>query len=351
LKRDNNFDVVRIMAAAAVIYGHAHPLTATPDLVFLGNTIQSFAVKVFFIISGFLVARSWTNDPHPVRYIARRGLRIFPGLLLLLAITVLMIGPAMTDAGIRTYFSSSGTWIYVLYNAAMYPVYSLPDVFQDNVYPDAVNGSLWSLPVEFLMYLIFPVVYAFGRIEKSNRMLVGFALALCALSLYLIRVSPLNAPVVIYGTGLNSVLDTAPYFFLGAIFSVTRMREWLDPAIAVFLIGVVIFVLPQGPLFTELALYLVAPYAVLSFATASSPGLSRAGYFGDPSYGIYLYGWPMQQIACHFVPNLTPIGNTLIALPLAVIAAYCSWHIIEKRALAMKPWRHKDVNQLKTIVK
>lgn len=342
LKRKNNFDAVRILAASAVIYGHAHPLTAAPDLVFLGNTIQSFAVKVFFIISGFLVARSWVSDSNPVRYLAKRALRIFPGLFLLLLLTVFVLGPAMTSLPLGEYFSSSWTWVYLFYNGALYPAYNLPGVFLENMYPSAVNGSLWSLPAEFLMYLVFPVVYAISWLDKTNRLLIAFTAGLCLLSLYVIRVALPLQPIVIYGTGLASVLDTAPYFFLGAMFSLTRLRNQLNTTIALFLIGVLVFVLPQTALGCELGLYLVAPYCVLSFATAASPVLQRVGRWGDPSYGIYLYGWPMQQIVCHFVPNVSAIDNALIALPLATIAAYGSWYLIENRALAIKPARNNS---------
>jgi peptidoglycan/LPS O-acetylase OafA/YrhL len=341
LERKNNFDAVRILAASAVIYGHAHPLTATGDLVFLGNSVQSFAVKVFFIISGFLVARSWHWDPSPFRYLAKRMLRIFPGLLLLLAATV-VLGACVTTLPISTYFTDPGTRFYFFYNALLYPAYSLPGVFAGLPYPVAVNGSLWSLPVEFLMYLVFPLVYWVSRRLGGSAFLVFFAAALCCASLYWVRVAPVSVPFVFYGTGLPSVLDVAPYFFLGSVFALTGVSKHLNPSVALFLIGVLVFFRPDSGLWMELALYLVAPYCVLAFATSASPVLQHAGRYGDPSYGIYLYGWPMQQLALLLVPNLTPIGNTLIALPLAAIAAYGSWHLIEKRALAIKPSRNPE---------
>jgi peptidoglycan/LPS O-acetylase OafA/YrhL len=345
LSRSNNFDAVRLLAASAVIYGHAHPLTETPDLVFLGNTVQSFAVKVFFIVSGFLVARSWAGDPHPLRYLAKRALRIFPGLLLLLLVTVLVLGPIMSTLSAGQYLREPGTRMYFLYNAMLYPVYSLPGVFSGNLYPSAVNGSLWSLPAEFLMYLVMPIVYVASRLVRSDKFFFAVTIALCALSLYYVRVSPLAQPIVVHGTGLASVLDCAPFFFLGAAFSIGRMQSLLNVGFALFMIGVLVFVQPQGALWSELALYLVAPYCVLSFATAATPGLKSVGKYGDPSYGIYLYGWPAQQIVCSLVPNVTAIGNTLAALPLAVIAAYLSWYAVEKRALAMKPWRKTTAPQ------
>jgi peptidoglycan/LPS O-acetylase OafA/YrhL len=343
LSRQNNFDSVRVLAAAAVIYGHAHPLTGTPDLIFLGNSIQSFAVKVFFIVSGFLVARSWAYDPHPSRYIAKRGLRIFPALLLCLALTILVLGPSMTTLPVGEYLANRWTWMYGFYNAVLYPAYSLPGVFAGNVYPHAVNGSLWSLPVEFLMYLVFPLVYSFSRLGRSNGLLVAFAIAFCAASLYWVRVAPPAGPIVWYGTGLLSVLDTGPYFFLGALFSMTRLQRILDPGVALFVVGVVVFAHPASAVASEVALYLAAPYCVLSFATAESPVLRRAGRFGDPSYGIYLYGFPVQQVASQLWPAASALQNTLVAMPVAVALAYGSWYLVERRALAIKPRAGKAV--------
>lgn len=347
MERKNNFDAVRILAASAVIYGHAHPLTATADLVFMGNSVQSFAVKVFFTVSGFLIARSWAWDPSPLRYLGKRMLRIFPGLLLLLAVTVLLLGPAMTVLPVADYLVHPNTRWYFIYNAFLYPAYNLPGVF-DGLPFTAVNGSLWSLPVEFLMYLVFPLVYVCGRRLGGSRLLVVFTVLLCAISLYLVRVNPPTTPLVFYGTGLLSVLDAGPYFFIGAVFSLTKLRDYLNPSIALFLIGVLVFAHPQSALWMELALYLVAPYCVLAFAICASPGLQHAGRWGDPSYGIYLYGWPLQQVALHYIPNLSAIGNTLIALPLAAAAAYTSWYLIEKRALALKPAR-KDKNNVSKL--
>lgn len=348
--RQNNFDALRILAASAVIYGHAHPLTATPSIGFFGNGTQAFAVKVFFIVSGFLIARSWMFDPRPVSYLVKRSLRIFPALFLCLAFTVLVLGAWLTTLPLAEYFGNRGTWVYGLYNAVLYPVYSLPGVFADNVYPVAVNGSLWSLPVEFLMYLVFPVVLVISRLLRTNALVVAFTVALCAVSVYTLRIAPAQPAFVFYGTALAPVLDTAPYFFLGGVFAITRLHKTLNPAVGTFMVGALLFFQPASAPLAEIALYLVALYCVLSFATVASPVLSRAGRFGDPSYGIYVYSFPIQQAVVHFVPNVTPIGNTLIAFPFIVAAAYISWHLVEKRALAFKPRRKVQVDLGKSVL-
>lgn len=342
MDRRNNFDAVRILAASAVIYGHAHPLTQTPDLVFMGNGVQGFAVKVFFVVSGFLVARSWASDPSLPRYLAKRGLRIFPALLLLLLLTVLVAGPLLTSLQASDYFARPQTWLYLLQNAVLYPTYGLPGVFEATPYPNVVNGSLWSLPAEFLMYLLFPALYALTQAIGRQCLLVAITIGTCALSAYFLRVAPVTEPLVLYATSVQSVLDVGPYFFLGAIFSLTRLRDTVHPATALFLCGITIFYPPETPLLREIYLYVLTPYCVLALATASSPVLRAAGRWGDPSYGIYLYGWLFQQIAVQLIPNLSAIGNTLIALPLAALAAYASWHFVEQRALAVKPRRNSN---------
>jgi peptidoglycan/LPS O-acetylase OafA/YrhL len=334
----NNFEAVRILAAAAVIWGHAHPLTQTAQLAFYNNSVGAFAVKVFFVVSGFLVARSWWADPAPLRYLAKRSLRIFPALVVVCAVCVFFVGPWLTTLPLSEYFSDRSTWNFLTHNSALYPAYVLPGVFATNPYPSVVNGSLWSLPAEFVMYLMLPVVYALGRLWKSTWFLVCFTIALCAVSLYLLRVDIRPLPVF-YGTGLASVLDAAPYFFLGAMYAQTRLRSSLDPGVALFLVGVLTLLQPSVAWLMELLLFVAVPYCVLAISTLSSPLLSRASRWGDPSYGIYLYGWPVQQMICHFVPNVSAIGNTLAALPVAILLGYASWHLIEKHALAFKPVR------------
>lgn len=343
-RHHNNFDALRILAAMTVIYGHAHPMSATHEITVLGNSVQALAVKVFFIVSGYLVAQSWANDPQLLRYLAKRSLRIFPGLLLLLLVSALLMGPALTSIPLADYFSNEHFYRYMYMNAALYPAYNLPGLFEGNVYPNTVNGSLWSLPIEFLMYLVLPVVYSISRIERSNRLLVAFTIGLCALSLYWVRVSPPSGQIVVWGSTLASMLDVAPYFFLGCLFAVTRLCALLDPVVALFMVGILLLMQPYGSIPMELALYLVAPYAVLSFAMHGHPWLAKAGRFGDPSYGLYLYGWPVQQ--CVFAllgTGMSAVANAAISIPIALALAYGSWHLVEKRALAYKP-KHSRVS-------
>jgi peptidoglycan/LPS O-acetylase OafA/YrhL len=339
---ENNFDAVRLIAAAAVIYGHAHPLTKAPDVGFMGNSVQSFAVKVFFVVSGFLITTSWLADSNIRRYLEKRALRIFPALIIVVLLCAFVLGPTVTTLPATEYFSNGRTRAY-LWNILLRPSYDLPAVFSNLPYPVAVNGSLWSLPVEFAMYLVLPVLCAVSiRFQPRLTFLVITTVG-CVVALLYTRVLPPPArPVVFYGTSLTSTLDAAPYFLLGACYRFLRIERTLSPVAALGAISLVLFFQPQGALVAELTLYVVAPYAILSFALSPHPIFSRVGRWGDFSYGLYLYGFPVQQTVNFFSGRpLSALENTMISLPIALGLAVASWYIVEKRALTLKPRAQK----------
>jgi peptidoglycan/LPS O-acetylase OafA/YrhL len=251
-----------------------------------------------------------------------------------IAISVLIAGPILTKLSVGAYFQSPATWNY-LSNIALSPSYFLPGVFATNVYPVAVNGSLWSLPVEFAMYLTLPLIL-FARRGARLRILLG-CLALCLLSLYLVRGRPNPAPVVFYGTNIINALDAAPYFLLGAVWQLALPRRLLSPQVAV-LILLMSSVVPANRIAQEVALYIILPYTVLSFATARPALLGLAGQFGDFSYGIYVYGFLIEQTMSHyFKTDGKPLLNFGLSLFPTIALAAASWHMIEKPFLKLKP--------------
>lgn len=334
--RVNNFDAVRLLAAAAVIFGHAHPLTNTPSPALFANSVQALAVKIFFVISGYLIYTSWTLEPSLTRYLRKRSLRIFPALIAICVASALFLGPALTTLSVGEYLSNPGTYRYFK-NIFLNPVYELPGLFAANTYPVAVNGSLWSLPIEFAMYLALPLVFTLGSLLRSKWFLGLATFALCAASIYFVRLHTPESHPVVYGSDLISALDVAPYFMLGAFIAHMKWERFLDPSLALFAIGVVALVPPSSAWALEVTLYLVLPVAVLSLALAAHPLLSRAGRFGDFSYGLYLYGFVVQQTVNHLAGNkLSAMENALISLPIALACAAVSWHYIEKPMLALK---------------
>lgn len=340
----DNFDAIRLIAALIVVYGHAFPLSGLASPSILGNEVQTLAVKVFFTISGYLVIESWRRDPSPYRYLWRRCLRIFPGLVVCILLTAFILGPLVTWLPLKQYFANEWVLRY-MGNMVLFPSYALPGVFDKIAYPNAVNGSLWSLPVEFAMYLLSPLVVLWGRGQKI-RIAVG-TMVMCAMSLYFARYARPAAPVVFYATNVISAMDAAPYFFLGAAWRILAPQKAYSLQTA--LLGVLLLAaLPQGTIIYEAGLYIVLPYAILSFSVAKPAAYGWVGRLGDFSYGVYIYGFVVQQTVSYLFNTAgRPYFNFLVSIGPTLLFAAISWHLVEKKFLLMKPKR-RSVKSPKT---
>jgi peptidoglycan/LPS O-acetylase OafA/YrhL len=336
----NNFDFLRLTGAVLVIYGHSYPLTGAPTPGFAANAIGTIGVKIFFVISGYLVALSWLRDASVPRYLLRRSLRIFPALIAVVLLSVVVLGPMMTTLPLSTYFRNAETTFY-LRNIALYINYGLPGLFDKNVYPAAVNGSLWSLPAEFVMYLLAPLLLSrMVNFGKYNFATIAIGLAVAAV--VLIRVFPRTSQFVVYATSVWSWLEVAPYFLIGAAFSVYRL-EWLANIYVAFVGLLALGVFETGPTLKEALLLVVLPYAVLSFGLGYSPVLAKSTGGNDLSYGIFLFGFPVQQTLTELIgPQIGPWANFLIASTICALLAYLSWNLIERPMLSLKPIPRKQ---------
>jgi len=341
IHKSNGFDGLRLIAAALVIFGHAFPLTGYPAPGFLGNGMHSIGVKIFFVISGFLITTSWKSDPNLFRFWIKRLLRILPGLIAICIVTVFAIGPLLTALTLNEYFASPGIWYY-FWNVTFYPVYQLPGLFQGNVLPNAVNGSLWSLPVEVAMYCGVPVLI--GRYRRIARVLVpAAATALFTSSIYYVHISPPEKHPIFWGTSLISSLDVAFYFYAGATIAVSRWERYCHPLAAGGIFCAAAWLVTK-PIWAEIALCLTLPPVIIGIGQMRLAALRPlAGH--DLSYGLYLYGFLCQQIVvCLGVPNSAAL-NAAISLPFAGILAFLSWRYVEMPALNLKPATPREERQ------
>ncbi|ROH86289.1 acyltransferase [Pseudomethylobacillus aquaticus] len=232
--RDNNFNLVRAVAALAVLITHSFALAigsgdAEPFKANLGMTIGSIAVDIFFITSGFLVTSSLLNRQSIVEFIRARALRIFPALLVMLFLTVFVLGVIFTSLPISDYFSSTKTYVYLAKCATLFTgvTYHLPGVFEDNPYKNTVNGSLWTLPKEVRMYAILALVWLGLRFSSRSR---------STLFQIIVVIFCLSSGIYILAEHffLDSVSRSAKLFFMfftGSAFYVLRehiaLRAWL----------------------------------------------------------------------------------------------------------------------------
>jgi len=171
-KGNNNFDILRLMAALAVIVGHAYAISPQPPLedTVLGllhfDYSGSLAVKFFFFLSGLLVVNSIISKPDAFNFLLKRACRIFPGLLVCLLVSVFIVGPLFTKLPLLEYFSSADTWKYIFKNLLLYNMqWKLTGVFTESKF--GLNGSLWTLPYEVLCYIYLAVLFGLGLLRNK----------------------------------------------------------------------------------------------------------------------------------------------------------------------------------------
>ena len=326
----NNFDALRISAASAVLYSHHHALTGQFEPLVLGiHTLGGLAVLVFFTISGHLVTASWLADPNILRFCARRALRIWPAYTAVLALSAFVLGPWVSDLPVDQYLRDPLTWSY-LGNIWMAAQNSLPGVFTGNPLPDAVNGSLWTIPLEIQCYLLLAAAGLFGLLKSRT---LWLAILAAIMLWYQIRFGP------DFHADWQLRREMLLYFAAGSAICVLQ-RLWIDRRWQVGLgLGCLAAVLWLADC-KYLAFTVIVPYAVIAFGVSTTPFVRRAGRWGDPSYGIYLLAFPVQQAVIQFLwPALGFAGTFALALFVTVALAYLSWHGVEKSALRMKPRR------------
>jgi len=331
--RDNNLNLLRMLAAIAVIVSHAWTFaygfgTLEPLKGPTGYSLGSFAVAVFFAISGFLITGSFHFSATRKRFLASRGLRIFPALAVNLVFVAFILAPLVTTLPWREYLAMPEPYVFVLRNLTLYQlVFQLPGVFQDNPFPPVV-GTIWTLYYEVLCYAAVFVLGVIG-IWRSRALA-----SLCVLGFAAFWIG-----LMVWGPTLNYRDQTAweltlPFAW-GAGFFIWRDRLPLSLPLAAGLFALVPLA-HDGPLYWP-ALSLAVSYA--SFWLAYIPGgwLRNYNRLGDYSYGVYIYGMPMQGLMIYLMGPQTPLENILTTLPPTLALAALSWYLVEKPALALKP--------------
>ncbi|WP_185995376.1 acyltransferase family protein [Nocardioides campestrisoli] len=331
--RSNNLDGLRLVGALLVIFGHAYALMAlpVPVPVVAGYPVQTLGLTLFFAISGYLIAASWNRTRNPVTYLVARSLRIFPALVVVVLTTVFVLGPWFTSLTRAEYFDDPRTWDY-LGNIAMRLQHDLPGVFLDGPYPIAVNGSLWSLPVEFACYLLVPLLLLVPRRLR--------AIVLVAAALYCLQLAqvPVEEDIIIWGTPLNNAAPMWAFFAGGALMRVLHERYagLFRADVAVLVTAAFLLVTATVPEWHADVAWVAVPYVVLTLGLASTPYLRRTARFGDVSYGLYLWAFPVQQVVSRTVAPESLAVNLVLVTAITGVLAFASWHLVEKPALALK---------------
>lgn len=326
-RESNNLNLIRLLAAFSVIYGHASAITGHgPADIFLQvvgfKFIGGVAVDAFFVISGFLITASAASNNGIKYYLASRVLRIYPALIVCVSVTVLVVGPLLTTSS--SYWSVSETWSYFWKNSSLAStVYNLPGVFE-NHFNNAVNGSLWSLYVEIRLYAIVAIVSLVGVLANRAVFNLIFCIALA--------VGFFDPEAWSFIFAFENHLHVALMFMIGSFAWVNRDTLTLSPWILMVLLFSA--AATHGTPTFGFVYNLLLPYIV--FSLAFCPGGKWFNKFSDYSYGVYLYGWLSQQLIMSLYPDASNMKHTMLSCFLAFLFAFASWHFVEKPAMRLR---------------
>lgn len=266
--RNTAFDYLRLAGASIVVLGHSWALLDRPPLFGIGW--HAYGLILFFVVSGYLITGSWMADPQVVRFAEKRVRRIMPALLAVVALTVFVLGPLITVD--PKYFTDPETYKYLWRNSVLLPYSTLPGLFINNPLP-AVNGSLWTLPVEAFMYALTPLLVRAGP----------WACIAGAIAMWLF---PIHGEVADFG--LDGAGWITKFYLAGA-----ALRMW----------------------------------------RFSLPDLHLQRLPADLSYGIYLTAMPVQQTIIMLYPYIDPGQLTLFTLAVCSPLAWLSWTLVELPAM------------------
>jgi peptidoglycan/LPS O-acetylase OafA/YrhL len=345
--RDNNFNALRLVAATMVLVSHSYALSTghrevEPLRSLLGLTLGEIAVDVFFVASGFLVAGSLLVRQDLVEFFAARALRIFPGLWTALTVTVLVVGLWFTRMDLVSFFQNPETWRHWAKNALLFKgiSYELPGAFETAPFAGAVNGSLWTLPKEVLMYLLLGGGWLLLRLLVTNP--VAWLRTLCI-------ATALGAVAVDLGMFLSHqpahamlFVGLLAKFFMGAALRMLQERIPASTWLFAILLGLACLSAVAGPMVFGVVYRIVVAYLVIYLALVPAGWVRAFNRIGDYSYGIYIYAFPVQQGIATLWHGITPMPMFATSFVVTFAFAFASWHLVEERTLKLKSAFRRD---------
>ena len=330
LRENNNLDIFRLIAALMVLWGHAYSLAPEGTKAdYIQRHLHfgysgSVAVNIFFFLSGLVVTNSLLENKDPYAFAVRRLFRIWPALIAVVLVSALVIGPAMTTLGLHQYFSNPDTWLYIKDNINLDSRWSLPGVFKDNAYPDAVNGSLWTLPWEVGAYIYVLWLFMIGSAKSKY---IALAVSLFFLAEIILTDNTILGFLDPTG-GINLALCSFIFGFIVAVFK--NEINITGTAVVGFWIGyhfskhtVII------PYFFFVALFLTIMWL------SSTRAFLRIRLKSDISYGVYLWGFPVQQVLSHYFLPWGVFFNQMASIAMCSLIGWLSWQFLEKPSIRM----------------
>lgn len=329
LKRDNNnADLLRLIAAFAVIWGHAYSFVLGPQIpepvgrLLVFDYAGSLAVIFFFFLSGILVTNSWLSNSSPIRFVLARALRIFPALILSAVFCVFILAPLLVQIPVEDYFSHTKALSKVLLHP--HKDYALPGLFENTPFPSA-NGSIWTIRYEIVMYGLLLGAGLCGVFRHK-----AFASALLGAIVLIFMIDPERIEVL--GLSNMNMGGRFPAFFAaGALFALYKHQIRITAKLVGGLI-LLAWLCRHGSIF-QFTFYPAFLMTLLWLMTTKAVKAIRLP--GDFSYGVYVFGWPIQKAMVQLFPAAGVHVNQALSMAAALGLAIVSWYVLEKPCIGL----------------
>lgn len=347
----NSLGILRLILASLVIVDHAFPLGGFGEDPFWRYTngqtsLGGLAVGGFFAVSGYLIVKSGVATDI-VQFLWRRAIRIFPAFWGVLVFAAFVVGPAVwwgtgRDLGQYFTFGPGGPVSYLTSNWTLtIGSYGIQDIFVDTPYGQTVqasvfNGSLWTLAYEWGCYLMIAVL-AVSAVLARARVLVPVLTGALLLAHIASVLAPERVGAVVPLLADPQVIFLGSAFLVGATLGIYAERIPYDDRLGILSAVVLVVTMFTGG-FAVLGIP-AGGYLVLYLAARLPRSFQWIGAKNDYSYGVYVYGFLVQQCLAQVEAyRWGYVLFTLAAFPVTFALAWLSWHLIEKRALALKSW-------------
>jgi peptidoglycan/LPS O-acetylase OafA/YrhL len=291
----------------------------------------TLAVDGFFLLSGFLIARSWDHDPELLNFLKKRVLRIVPGYLVAVILSTIAVG--ILAPGVPHFFSHFS--LRFPYSVVLLGSPDTPPVLPGAHY-NLSNGALWTINYEFRCYLL---VGAAGILGLFRRPAIW-------LSLTLILLAGMSFPAMTdqipWSVHLTPALGNPTQnfrmiatFCVGACFYLFQKQIAFRPQYAVFAGLLFLMVDLFATRFLETVLVLAGAYLMFYLGQSATGKRLHIRRLPDISYGIYVYGWPVEALWIWFHHG-SPWVTFIVALAITIPLGWLSWHFVERPMLSFK---------------
>lgn len=370
--RANSFGLLRLLLASAVVVSHMYPIAwGHLDPLWIKSGEQTdlgkMAVVGFFVLSGFMISASGARTPIG-RYSWHRALRILPGLWGSLLVSALVILPLLwhwqhgTFDGYWNHPQGPVNYLKGTWNTSISTGWDISGVIEGGIkrgtnYDIGVNGALWSLKYEILCYIVIGMMGAAGVLQRARKFVPLLALGLWVLILRdwvnmpTLRGIPGEMNSVVYvpflgAMSMHFIIHLIFIFMIGATFQLYRERLVIHDGLAVLSAVVLGLSLWVGGLFVFG--YPAFAYLLIWLAIRLPRPFQKIGRKRDYSYGIYIYGFTVEQALAMlgYAKHGKPVYLAL-AMAGTVVLSALSWHLLESPLMKAKNWTPWPVRRLK----